>query len=304
MNTKTTYETILATQQRVPAWREEDLIGGDKRLDFTKRILPEGLAGVDGLAFLSEAERRTLNQIRGHEYLTMFGLVEEFILPFVMDHARPLLRESDARTRALLQFAGEEAKHIDLFKRFRSAFAEGFSTPCDVIGPSEAVAAEVLKHHPLAVALLILHIEWFTQRHFLESVKDNGDLDPLFRSLLKHHWLDEAQHGKLDLLMVEALAAACPLEERIEAFNEYLELGMFLDRGLAAQMDMNLAAFTRATGRRLTDEQTSAYQDAQRRALRWTYIGSGITHPMFLDAVEGLDCSLRRKAEELGPMFC
>ena len=74
--TGTTYETILATQQRVPAWRVEDLIGGDQRLDFTKRFLPEGLAGADGLAFLSESERRTLNQIRGHEYLTMFGLVE------------------------------------------------------------------------------------------------------------------------------------------------------------------------------------------------------------------------------------
>ena len=31
----------------------------------------------------------TLNQIRGHEYLAMFGLVEEFILPYVVDHARP-----------------------------------------------------------------------------------------------------------------------------------------------------------------------------------------------------------------------
>ncbi|MEX0804382.1 MAG: hypothetical protein WD688_13860 [Candidatus Binatia bacterium] len=47
----------------------------------------------------------------------MFGLVEEFILPYVVDHARPQLSGDDYRVRVLLQFAGEEAKHIHLFKR-------------------------------------------------------------------------------------------------------------------------------------------------------------------------------------------
>jgi len=88
------------------------------------------------------------------------------------------------------------------------------------------------------------------------------------------------------------------------AFGQYLELGMFLDQGLAGQLDMNLDAFSRATQRKLTDAQWSQVRDAQRRAMRWTYIGSGITHPFFLESVEGLDPSLRRKAEEVGPMFC
>jgi hypothetical protein len=299
-----TYEAIQAAQQRVPAWRVEDLIGGERRLDFTKPFMPEGLAGVEPLGFLSPEERRTLNQIRGHEYLSIFGLVEEFILPFVLDHARPRLRDDDHRVRALLQFAGEEAKHIQLFKRFRREFVAGFGTSCDVIGPPEAVAAEVLKRHPLAVALLILHIEWMTQKHFLEGVKDNRDMDPLFRSLLKHHWMEEANHAKLDTLMVQALGDACTLEERMSAFNQYLELGMFIDQGLASQLDMNLDAFSRATGRKLSEREESEVRAAQRRAMRWTYIGSGITHPFFLESVEGLDPSLRRRAEEIGPSFC
>ena len=37
-----------------------------------------------------------------------------------------------------------------------------------------------------------------TQLHYLDSVKDDGDLDPLFKSLLRHHWMEEAQHAKLD----------------------------------------------------------------------------------------------------------
>jgi para-aminobenzoate N-oxygenase AurF len=306
MSAKTTltFEAILASQQRTPAWRVEDLIGGERRLDFTKPFMPEGLAGVEPLTFLSRDERRTLNQIRGHEYLSIFGLVEEFILPFVLDHARPRLRDDDHRVRALLQFAGEEAKHIQLFKGFRESFVAGFGTPCNVIGPPEAVAAEVLKHHPLAVALLILHIEWMTQKHFLEGVKDNGEIDPLFRSLLKHHWMEEANHAKLDTLMVQALGENCTLEERMAAFNQYLELGMFIDQGLASQLDMNLEAFQQATGRKLSDEEESKILEVQRRAMRWTYIGSGITHPMFLESVEGLEPMLRRKAEEVAPTFC
>jgi len=304
VNTTLTYEAIQAAQQRTPAWRVEDLIGGERRMDFTKPFLPEGLAGVESLDFLSMDDRRTLNQIRGHEYLSIFGLVEEFILPFVLDHARPRLRDDDHRVRALLQFAGEEAKHIQLFKRFREEFTAGFGTRCNVIGPPEAVAAEVLKRHPLAVALLILHIEWMTQKHFLEGVKDNRDIDPLFRSLLKHHWMEEANHAKLDTLMVQALGDSCSLEERMAAFGQYLELGMFLDQGLAGQLDMNLDAFSRATQRKLTESQWTQVRDAQRRAMRWTYIGSGITHPMFLESVEALDPSLRRKAEEVGPAFC
>jgi len=306
MNAKTTltYEAILGAQQRTPSWRVEDLIGGERRLDFTRSFMPEGLAGVEPLAFLSRDQRRTLNQIRGHEYLSIFGLVEEFILPFVLDHARPRLRDDDHRVRALLQFAGEEAKHIQLFKRFREEFTAEFGTPVDVIGPPEAVAAEVLKRHPLAVALLILHIEWMTQKHYLEGVKDNGDLDPLFRSLLKHHWMEEAQHAKLDTLMVQALGEGCPLDERIAAFNQYLELGKFIDGGLGSQLDMNLDGLQRATGRKLSASEESEFREVQRRAMRWTYIGSGITHPMFLDSVEALDPMLRRKAEEIGPAFC
>ena len=84
-------------------------------------------------------EKRIFNQIRGHEYLAMFGLVEEFILPFVVDHACGAALRRRYRVRALLQFAGEEAKHIHLFKRFREEFDAGFGSPCEFIGPAEDV---------------------------------------------------------------------------------------------------------------------------------------------------------------------
>ena len=176
---------------------------GWQQRSISQVIQPESLARVDSLSFLTEDQKRLLNQIRGNAYLSIFGLVEEFILPFVLDHARPQLQHDDYRTRALLQFAGEEAKHIQLFKRFREEFESGFGTSCPVIGPPEAIASAIPAHDPLAVTLTILHIEWMVQRHYTESIRDNKNLDPQFKSLLKHHWLEEI-HSKLDTLMVEA----------------------------------------------------------------------------------------------------
>lgn len=158
MQTQYSYEATLAASEKID-WRIKDIIGGDKRLDFTKPFLPEGLARVEQLAFMTPDERRIMNQIRGHGYLYTFGLVEEFILPFILDHARSYLQGDDYRIRALLRFAGEEAKHIHLFKLFREEFLAGCGSDCEVIGPPEAVARAVLSHHPLAVALVILHID-------------------------------------------------------------------------------------------------------------------------------------------------
>jgi len=199
MEHRYTYKEALGASEKI-RWRVEDIIGGDKQLDFTKPFMPESLARVDGLTFLSPGERRLLNQIRGHAYLVIFGLVEEFILPFVIDHARPNLQGDDYRLRAFLQFASEEAKHIHLFKRFREEFEREFGMHCEVIGPPEEIARAVLAHHKLGVALVILHIEWMTQRHYLDSVKDDQQLDPQFKSRLRHHWMEEAQHAKLDTL--------------------------------------------------------------------------------------------------------
>jgi hypothetical protein len=297
-----TYEDALAASEQVN-WRVEDLIGGDKRLDFSKPFMPESLARVEALDFLSPRERLVLNQIRGHDYLYIFGLVEEFILPFVLDHARQKLQGNDARVRAFLNFAGEEAKHIDLFKRFRRDFLESFRTECEVIGPPEAVAQAVLSKHPLAVALVILHIEWMTQRHYLDSVARNQDLDPQFKSLLKHHWMEEAQHAKLDTLMVQAISEACSPAEREQAIDWYLEIGGMIDGALMQQVKFDFESLKRATGRTFTAEETDRYFAVQQQATRWTFLGSGMSHKNFLATTELLNPGSAARLEGIAPMF-
>jgi hypothetical protein len=303
MNHGYTYQSVVAASEAVK-WRIEDIIGDDKRLDFMKPFMPESLARAEQLRFLTDDEKRIFNQIRGNTYLCIFGLVEEFILPFVLDHARPQLRSDDYRVRALLQFAGEEAKHIELFKRFREEFEQGFGTRCGVIGPPEEIARAILAHDPLAVALAILHIEWMTQRHYLESVKEDRELDPQFKSLLKHHWMEEAQHAWLDTLMVEALAQGRKPEEIDRAVEEYLEIGGFLDSGFAAQVEFDMQSFIAATGRDLSGSEKEEFRNTQRQANRWTYLGSGMTHPNFLETLQSLTPEARIRVEQIAPMFC
>ena len=297
------YQDTLVASQRVN-WRIEDIIGGDKKLDLGKPFMPESLVRVNELDFLSADEKLRLNQIKGHAYLVIFGVVEEFILPFLLDHVRPMLGDDDYRIRAFLQFASEEAKHIHLFRTFEDEFKKVFPVECNVIGPGSEVGKVVLGHQPLAVALAILGIEWMTQRHYIDSVKDDQDLDPQFKSLLKNHWLEEAQHAKLDMMMVDALAEGMTEDQIASAVDDYLSIGTFLDGGLKQQALFDLDALERVTGRTFTEEEREDYVTKMHQANRWTDLGTGLTHPKFIEALEKLSPTQRQRIEEIAPAFC
>lgn len=275
-----TYESILNDALKIN-WKVSDLIGGDKKLDFSKPFLPDSLAGVQAIQCLSDREKLILNQIRGNSYLHLFGLVEEFILPLVIDQVRDNLLADIYSTQALLRFAEEESKHIYLFQRFAEAFAIGFGAVPACIGPAREVAAAVLQHSTLGVALLTLHIEWMTQRHYLESVQGNRQepIDPLFASLLRHHWMEEAQHAKLDTLIVEALVDQLSPIEIAQGIDDYFTLVHMLDGGLQAQVQLDIASLEAAIGRSLDAIDKAEIQARQIESYRWTFLGSGMTHP-------------------------
>ena len=294
------YEATLSSSLRAQ-WQLDDVLRDDQDLDFSRNFMPESLARTAVLDTLNPFEQRVLNQISAHQYLCIFGVVEEFILPFLLDHARPHLLGDDWRVRAILNFASEEAKHIHLFKRYHHAFVRGFPVECRMIGPSEAIGAEVLKHDPLAVGLVILMIEWMTQQHYLGSIRDDGDLDPLFKSLMKHHWMEEAQHAKLDTLIVDALAEGRTEEQIDKAIDEFFEIGGFLDDGLKMQAGFNMDALELAIGRKV--ENRDEIIARQHQAARWTYIGSGMVHDRFKDALKAISPRAADRIAEAAPVF-
>ncbi|HEX7253344.1 MAG TPA: diiron oxygenase [Thermoanaerobaculia bacterium] len=274
------YGSILDTSQRVN-WKLEDVIEG-RTFDYSRPFLPDSLAGAAQIQCLSKAERLKLNQIRGFTYLAMFGLVEEYIVPSVLDYVRTGDRANDRGVQALLHFAEEETKHIEMFKWFVREFERGFGTPCGMIGPAATIAAGILDHSPLGVFLSTLQIEWMSQMHFLESVRDTKEgLDPLVCSLLKHHWMEESQHAKLDTMVVDEIARTLTPEEIDKGIADYIDIGKMLDGGLQTQVELDLVSLEKAIGRQLNDSEKAEIREAQLKAYRWTFLLSGMTHPKF-----------------------
>ena len=297
------YPAILAASDRA-AWQIDEVISPGAEFDYSRPFMPESLALTAGLTMLSDEEKLTLNHIRAHDYLSIFGLVEEFILPFLMDHIRPSLPDADdVRVRAMMQFAAEEAKHIQLFKRFHETFTKGFGQECEVIGPPEAVAKVVLGHNPLSVALTILMIEWMTQSHYVESVRGNVRLEPNFVNLLRCHWMEEAQHAKLDTLMVQDLAKDLTQQQFKQAVDGFLEIGAFLDTGMKQQAKLNLDALERKIKRRLPENERNELLEQQRRALRWTYLGSGLRHDKFRATIGAISPAQLLRIDTIAPSF-
>jgi hypothetical protein len=281
------YGSALDAAVRV-RWSVEDVIGNGTKLDFSRPFLPDALAGVAAIESLSPNEKLALNQIRGATYLHLFQLVEEFILPYAIERASDGVHGDKARVRALLTFAEEEAKHQILFQRFAEAFDQGFPVKPEVIGPAKAIADTVLGHGKLAVAILVLHLEWLTQRHYVESVKTDDALDPQFVSLLRHHWQEEAQHAKIDTLLVSELASRSTAAEIDQAIDDFLKIGGILDGGLQQQVHFDLSTLERATGRSLSPRERNEVESAQLKSYRWTFLVSGFEQANFRAAIADL----------------
>lgn len=285
MENSNSCEAISCAAERV-RFCVDDILADGRSLDFRHPFLPETLTRTQTLTFLSPSERLTVNHVRSHGYLCMFRLIEEIIVPFVSQYLCEETGEDEWRTEALAGFVQDEYKHIQLFRRFHDSFQRGFGTPCAVFGPSEEVIRQILAHHPLAVAMIVLHAEWMTQRHYLESVRFDHTLEPRFASLLRHHWLEEAQHAQLDTLVVNELSRTCSEGERRRAVGDYYRIIMLLDDVLSEQVQLDLEAFVMATGRALCSTAQERMTEAQLAALRWTFLGSGMTHPRVLTALE------------------
>ncbi|MGF1567089.1 MAG: hypothetical protein ACFCVD_03275 [Nodosilinea sp.] len=284
---KYSYPAILKDAARV-SWQVEDLIGPHRPLDFSCPFLPEALVQAQ-IPGLSARESLALNHVRSYSYLHLFGLVEEFILPLVMDHAKTLGCTDIEATQAYLGFAAEESKHIRLFRQFATAFDAGFGHRCEGIGPPQAIADFVLSYGPLGVALVTLHIEWMTQRHFLESVRgQQADLDPQFCRLLKHHWQEEAQHARLDALMVESMAQSLGSDAIAAAIEDYIAIIRYLNQGLMAQVQLDLVSLERATERTFPAAERDEIQRIQEQSYRQVFLITGMTHPNFMQTVRAL----------------
>ena len=290
------YQACVDNSEKV-SWKLDDVFPEGTPLDFTKPFLPESLAPTKALGFMSDTERRALNQITGNSYLNLFAFVEEYILATVVEHATAEMFGDHTAIRALVRFADEELKHQMLFARYRRSFDKDFGVPCDVLNNAADVAGVILGKHRIAVMLMTLHIEWMTQQHYTEGVKDNANIDALFAKLLKHHWLEEAQHARIDALELQRLVRdATPLAIE-QGFTEYMQLLDALGGLLDQQSKMDIVSIEKKLGKTFSADERAQIAALQLKGYVKTFAVTGMTNPTFVDIINRLD---GKKAKEVG----
>jgi len=297
-----TYADLLKTSYRVN-WCIEDVIGTRSQLDFSKPFLPETFARAAVLPFLSSSERLMLNHIRTRGYLAMFELVEDFVVPFIGQQADSH-QATDSQCRTSLQnFVVEENKHREVFRQFRAEIDSRLGVVCESIGPVSDIVAAVLDHSPLALTVTILGLELMSQSHYLESIRDQQDLDAVFKELLRHHWIEEVQHAKLDALLLRDMVQHSDVTRIGAAIDEFFAIGALFDHGFSQQVFLDLSALERLRGHTLTAGHQEQFIAVQHQALRWTFLGSTMRNPNFLAAMETLGDDARRRVEQAAPTF-
>src|SRR4030095_12372678 len=145
------------------------------------------------------------NQIMGNAYCHIFAYVEEYIIPQALEAAQRDIYGDETRLRTLLRFAEDEEKRQELFRRSTALFEKGFGVRCGLIPAREEVAKVVLSKSRLCSYLLTSMIARFTQLDYGDEVSDRSELDGLFRDLVRYHWMDEAQHAKIDTLLIDEI---------------------------------------------------------------------------------------------------
>lgn len=282
------YKSCIESSEKA-SWTLDAVFPEGTSLDFSRPFLPESLAPTKDHAFLSEQERRQLNQIAGNAYLNLFAFVEEYIIATIVQHTQAEVFGDHLAIRALSRFTDEEVKHQQLFDRYRRSFERDFGVSCGVLEEAAAVAGVILSKSPIAVMLITLHIELMTQKHYTESVRDDKGIDPLFSNLLKQHWLEESQHARIDALELKKLVDVASPEAIGAAFKDYLDLLDAFSGMLMKQSEMDVPSLEKKTGRVFDAAQKKAIVAMQHKGYVKTFLWVGMTHPTFTDIAKRID---------------
>ncbi|WP_367847280.1 hypothetical protein [Rhodoferax sp. WC2427] len=274
------YAKTIEASKRIRWDIDKDVIRG-RDFDFSKKFLPDGLARLDQLDFLSEPDKRLLSQIQGRTYANLFGLVERFINAKVLEVGRDHWLGDQVALEALVRFSDEELKHQKLFRILEQMMAAGMPFGYTFVPEPDGVAGFVLGKSTWSVLALTCHIELFTQKHYRESIDADENLSALWKDVFLFHWKEESQHAILDELEWIREDAKLTPQARDQAVTDLIELVGAVDAILQMQSAADAAYFTAIGGHTLSDANQARVKDALLKAYRWQYIVSGVQEPHF-----------------------
>jgi len=273
------YARCIEVSKRVRFDIERDVIRG-RKLDFSQKFLPDGLSKLGALKLLSVGERRFASQIQGRTYANMFGLVERFIAPKVLEVSRQHWLGDQTAFEALVRFTDEELKHQEMFRRMERLAAEGMPAGYTFVPQPNDVAAAVLSKSTWAVLALICHIELFVLGHYREAIEPDAALSPLWKDVFTYHAREESQHAILDELEWMRENGNLTAAQRDQGVDDLIALVGAVDGILQMQANADAAYFRASTGKEIEATFLSAY--------RWQYIVSGVQDKRFNEILGGM----------------
>jgi len=261
-------------------WRIRDVLGDD-HFDKSRHWLPMSLSGAGGVPFFTKHEKTCLTHVEMGAYAHLFGYVEEFIAPEILDLAQNYEIDEREAFDALANFAAEEVKHMTLFREIRARVDKTLGFPLRLLEGEKEVARTVLSKNRGAVLLLTAAIEWFTQLHYLSAFKDDVDLDPLTKKIFRAHWQEESQHARMDHLETLRAFAEMPGADKEQAITDLIILVAAVDELLKKQSQYDLENLEQYLQRTFTTAERDTILRSVLRAKRYSFIESGVTHPNF-----------------------
>src|SRR5215813_12802250 len=301
--TSNRFAKVIEVSKRI-RWDIDRDVMRDRKFDYTKKFLPDGLSKVNQLEFMSAGERRLVSQIQGRTYANIFGLVERYIGVKVLELSRDYWLGDQVALEALVRFTDEELKHQELFRRIENMLAEGMPAGYGFLPQPNDVASAVLGKCTWAVLGLTCHIELFTQAHYRQSIEPDAELSELWKDVFLYHWKEESQHAIMDELEWQRENAKLTPEERDQAVTDLIELVAAVDGILQLQSASDTDYFLRVSSRTFTGTQVAKLRDTMLGAYRWQYITSGVQDERFLKILGGMitEAQMQRIGAALAPI--
>jgi hypothetical protein len=273
------YAKCIEVSKRIRWDIDKDVIRA-RKLDFTQKFLPDGLSKLGMLESLTQGEKRLASQIQGRTYANMFGLVERFIAPKVLEVSRQHWLGDQTAFEALVRFTDEELKHQEMFRRMERLAAEGMPAGYGFLPQPNEVAAAVLGKSTWAVLALICHIELFVLAHYRQAIEPDPELSPLWKDVFTYHAREESQHAILDELEWMRENGNLTREQRDQGVDDLIALVGAVDGIVQVQAKADAAYFNALTGKDIEATFLAAY--------RWQYIVSGVQDPRFNEILGGM----------------
>jgi hypothetical protein len=297
------YAKCIEVSKRIRWDIDRDVIRG-RSFEYSKKFLPDGLSKVGELDFLSADERRLMSQIQGRTYANMFGLVERFIGPKIVEVSREHWLGDQTAFEALVRFTDEELKHQELFRRIERMVAQGMPGGYSFMPQPNDVATAVLGKSTWAVLALICHIELFVLAHYREAIEPDAQLSGLWKDVFTFHAREESQHAILDELEWKRENGRITPEERDRAVDDLIALVAAVDGILQMQAAADTDYFLRICGRLFDKAQVAGIKETMLSAYRWQYITSGVQDERFQKILGGMttDAQMKRVGAALAPI--